>query len=327
MTTINPPTAAVREAARLCLPDWRVLVVGDRRTPPDWSLEGVQFLSLREQRGSGSRFAHACPTDHYGRKNVGYLAAMQAGATIIAETDDDNAPQPAFFSRTTAWVAGRLPAPAPWVNAYAYFTDELVWPRGFPLDAIRAGGRQRATAPARAARALCPVQQHLVHGEPDVDAVYRLLFDARPTFRGEPLLLPEGSFCPFNSQATVWWPSAFPLLYLPCTASFRTTDIWRSLVAQRCLHATGATVAFLPPSLVQERNEHNILDDLTAELPGYRHNSEIANWLRTLELTGNAVADVCTCYRLLVERGVLDRKELGLLRLWLDEVAVAAARA
>ena len=67
--------------------------------------------------------------------------------------------------------------------------------------------------------------------------------------RGPSLWLPPGTWCPFNSQTTWWWPEAYPLLYLPSHCSFRMTDIWRSFVAQRCLWELGHGLVFHAPEV------------------------------------------------------------------------------
>lgn len=75
---------------------WRFLVIGDTKSPAKFSLGGCDFLSVDDQLAWGQklnlRYARACPTRHYARKNVGYLEAIRGGARVIVETDDDNIP-------------------------------------------------------------------------------------------------------------------------------------------------------------------------------------------------------------------------------------------
>ena len=86
----------------------------------------------------------------------------------------------------------------------------------------------------------CPIQQGLADGNPDVDAIFRLVLPLPMNFgRKPPIALCRGAWCPFNSQNTSWWPAAYPLLYLPAYCSFRMTDIWRSFVAQRICWENG----------------------------------------------------------------------------------------
>lgn len=47
LTTIQYPTDAVKKLAML--PEWRVVVVADTKTPADWALENVHFLGLEQQ--------------------------------------------------------------------------------------------------------------------------------------------------------------------------------------------------------------------------------------------------------------------------------------
>ena len=148
-----------------------------------------------------------------------------------------------------------------WVNVYRYFTQAMLWPRGFPLEHVQEDLAPRASL--KTAEVDCPIQQGLVNENPDVDAIYRLVSSLPQSFAaGEPVALAPGSWCPFNSQNTAWWRDAFPLLYLPAYCSFRMTDIWRSFVAQRIAWANDWSVLFHAANVWQERNEHNLIANL-----------------------------------------------------------------
>ncbi len=176
------------------------------------------------------------------------------------------------------------------------------------------------------ARVESPIQQELANVAPDVDAAWRLThanepfhFDAnRPSVH-----LAPGAWCPFNSQATWWFPPAFPLMYLPSTCTFRMTDIWRSFVAQRCLWELGRGLTFHAPRVEQERNVHDLMKDFEDEVPGYLKNEQIARTLDALTLRprADAVADnLVRCYEALVGIGVLKPEELPLVKAWLDDL-------
>ena|SRR3989304_2874858 len=47
ITTINYPTKAIQKLA--LMKDWHIVIVGDKKTPKDWHLEGCDFLSVEEQ--------------------------------------------------------------------------------------------------------------------------------------------------------------------------------------------------------------------------------------------------------------------------------------
>src|SRR5262249_31382202 len=153
-------------------------------------------------------------------------------APFIIETDDDNWPLPGFWHTRNNDISVKCLDEAGWTNVYRYFTDAMIWPRGLPLTCI-----QRPVADINSLvdlQTMCPIQQGLVESNPDVDAIYRLVLPLPQTFRRSvQLALGAGSWCPFNSQNTTWWPQAYPLLYLPSHCSFRMMDIWRSFIAQR----------------------------------------------------------------------------------------------
>jgi hypothetical protein len=171
----------------------------------------------------------------------------------------------------------------------------------------------------------CPIQQGLVDGDPDVDAIYRLVLELPFQFMpGPSVALGPGAWCPFNSQNTSWWPEAYPLMYLPAYCSFRMTDIWRSFVAQRIASVNGWSVLFHEATVRQRRNPHDLLRDFRDEVPGYLANREICAALQALELApgGTRVAaNMRRSYELLVANGWADPRELPLLEAWLADVA------
>jgi len=322
VTTINQPTQALEAAVSGAVAaGWRSYVVGDRKSPPGFRLEGACYLDLAAQR-SAWPFARHCPENHYARKNVGYLQAIAGGASVLVETDDDNAPLPGFFSGRRRCRTARLVGKDDWVNAYAFFTDARVWPRGLPLDVVRAAppdviGSEESD---------CPIQQGLADGDPDVDAVYRLVSGAPVVFRAAPhLALAAGSACPFNSQNTTWWRDAFALLYLPAHCSFRMTDIWRAFVAQRIAWARGWRLLFHAATVRQDRNPHDSMKDFEEEIVGYRRNREFMAVLRGVPLAGDETVGsaLVRCYGALAAARFFPHEELALLDAWLADLAVA----
>ena len=51
VTTINAPTPTIEKLATL--KDWRVVVVGDTKTPKDWAYPGITYLSIEAQLAMG----------------------------------------------------------------------------------------------------------------------------------------------------------------------------------------------------------------------------------------------------------------------------------
>ena len=169
-----------------------------------------------------------------------------------------------------------------------------------------------------------PIQQGLVNGSPDVDAIWRLVLDRPFEFDERPseMLAPD-NWCPFNTQSTWWWPVAYPLLYIPSHCPFRMCDIWRSFVAQRCLWELGYGIAFHAPEVVQERNPHQLVRDFEDEIPGYKRNREFASVLRSLCLlpgVEGVSANLRVCYEALVAAELLPNMELPLVDAWIEDL-------
>ena len=328
ITTIQAPTPAVLAWQRqLAIVGGRLVVAGDQKGPAAFDLPECDFLSLAGQRASGFTLAELLPTGHYSRKNIGYLHAIRTGAECVYETDDDNAPLAHWRPRHSVVRAARVVPPAEsacpgWVNVYRFFSVERqIWPRGFPLEHLA----DMVPACERSIGDLfAPVQQGLVNGSPDVDAVWRLTQDRPFEFSpAAPVVLGPGQWCPFNTQSTWWWPVAFPLLYIPSFCSFRMCDIWKSLVAQRCLWALGAGIAFHAPEVLQDRNPHDYLRDFKDEVPGYLQNAKIAEYLSRLVLApgpARVAENMRACYAELVEQRVYPAAEMTLLDAWLADL-------
>jgi len=323
ITSINAPNEALesyaRESARH---EFKFVVIGDTKSPVDFALEGCDYYSIERQKGLDLSYVPLCPTCHYARKNIGYLLAARAGARIIRDTDDDNLPRADFWNAEKRRQLVPVVQGTGWLNVYRWFSGELIWPRGFPLDQVRVETPDFAALPVLEAD--CPIQQGLADENPDIDAIYRLLLPLPQSFRTDRrAALGANAWCPFNSQNTTWFRDAFPLLYLPAYCSFRMTDIWRSFVAQRIAWSNGWSVLFHEPTVWQERNAHNLMRDFEDEVPGYLHNTRIARELSALPIQAgieNIPSNMRLCYRRLCDLSLIDMKELPLLEAWLSDV-------
>ncbi len=319
LTTIQAPTPALAAIVERCHEEWGIVVVGDIGTPENWSYPAVEFLSVQRQKAMFGTFAETIPYRHYCRKNLGYLYAIKNGAKVIIDIDDDNIPYESFGRSLHRTVEGRLLSGAEWVNVYRHFIDKTrIWPRGLPLDEIET----RGILSEQLRSFHSPVQQFLADRDPDVDAIFRLTTTGEFFFRKDvsPVVLERECWSPFNSQNTVFFADAFPLLYLPCHTSFRMTDIWRSFVAQAALWQHDSRISFHAPTVEQKRNQHDLRDDLAQELIGYISNRKIA---RTLSATRPSIPTddsleetALTLWRSLELIGIVPPEENAVLREW-----------
>lgn len=323
ITTIQRPTSAVVQLMeKLNYFKCKLVVIGDKKGPDNYALPGSDFFSFEDQMKLKYKLAHLLPTNHYARKNIGYLIAIHGGAKSIYETDDDNTPSIEWKIRDLN-IRSQKTEVCNWMNVYRFFSDELIWPRGFPLDMV---ARIEPYITEGDYEGDAPIQQGLANISPDVDAVWRLIMDHEVQFtQRESIWLPPNTLCPFNSQSTWWWPVVFPLLYLPSYCSFRMTDIWRSFVAQRCLWELGYGVVFHAPEVFQKRNYHNLMKDFEDEMEGYVNNKKIGTVLSKLSLKSgkdNIRENMCRCYESLISEGFFPKYELTLVKAWLEDLGI-----
>jgi hypothetical protein len=322
ITSISSPNNVLKTYAKLCKKsNIHFIVIGDIKSPENFELDGCDFWNIDRQKNLKNSFVDLVPYRHYARKNIGYLIAIQNGADIIIETDDDNLPYTNFLNFFPKQLSAQsIFSKNQWLNIYAYFSEERIWPRGFSLEHIHNG---KIGEVQNEKIFNCPIQQGLADENPDVDAMYRLSYPLPINFKPDlKYVLDKNTWCPFNSQNTVWYKEAFMLMYLPAYCSFRMTDIWRSFVAQRIAWENNWNILFYSPTVWQERNEHNLLKDFEEEIPGYLNNHKIVNELQNLELKSgeaNIPDNLLKCYDKLISMQLVDGKELNLLKEWIKQ--------
>ena len=279
ITTINEPTIAIKEYIALSKKyGFKVLIVGDVITPNTYQNLDCHFLSMEDQLIMESELGMSFPQRHYSRKNFGYTYAIKNGAGHIFDTDDDNIPYGDLIEYISGEANLQSYEQAGHINAYKFFVPQNIWPRGFPLrEILKSENAENPLKNSNSSVVKDAVVQFMADGEPDVDAIYRLIDNKKVYFPHDSrsLLLSRDQFCPFNSQATLFPAKAFPLLYLPFTAPFRMTDIWRSFVYQIMRDTFNCDLIFSGAAVWQDRNEHDFLADFKDEILGYLHNEEI----------------------------------------------------
>jgi hypothetical protein len=269
-----------------------LVIIGDKKTP-EWDKQKlpsyVHYFSVEDQVKKWPTLANLLPFNHYARKNLAYLWAMENGVSILLDTDDDNSSEKDVFvvSEQNYRV---IESDVEWVNVYAYFEGKGIWPRGLPLDEA-----MKPIFPAAEMHGEFEWScfQSIVDGDPDLDAIGRMLYPESHFFAEKsPLLLSKMNFCPTNSQATLWKVPLLPLLYLPVTSSFRMTDIWRGIILSGFARESGLNIAFGKLGFDQDRNVHSLLADFTDEIPGHLNNRLIKKlsddvWKTTTNLVSN----------------------------------------
>ncbi|WKN44452.1 STELLO glycosyltransferase family protein [Tunicatimonas pelagia] len=314
ITTINPKTPAVESFERK--EGWSVLLIGDTKSQEIENSNNLTFLNVETQKSLPYTLIRKCPHNHYTRKNIGYLYALQKGAELIYDTDDDNLPYEDWgfpnFNVEISTLSG-----SKFCNIYSYYTDEKVWPRGFPLELINSAVNFTETKEQQAVG----VWQGLADLDPDVDAIHRLIFGKTIRFEAnEPIVLDKGVYCPFNSQNTLWQREMVPYAYLPATVTFRFTDILRGYIAQRCLWEHGKKLGFTKATVYQERNEHDLLKDFESEIPCYLEIGKLVQILDGLVLSNDFDNNLMIIYQALIKEGIVPEAELPILKAWINDI-------
>lgn len=196
-----------------------------------------------------------------------------------------------------------------------------IWPRGLPLDYV---SNNKIKLSNKKFEREFFLQQGVCEGNPDVDAIYRLLNkNINIKFKNNFKVNLSNSCSPFNSQNTIWFKKIFPLLYLPVTCSMRSTDIVRSLICLKILKNDKKNILFYGTTMYQKRNYHNLENDFKDEIYIYLNSKKILDALKNLNLKKghkNYLENLLICYKALIKKGLFDIKEIKYLNAWIFDV-------
>ena len=211
-------------------------------------------------------------------------------------------------------------------NPYPHFGQASLWPRGYPLELV---GQEASYNYRFCSLHQASIRQALASGDPDVDAVFRLtrrhkndngklMFDAT----APPIVIPRGTFVPFNSQNTLYTSGAFWALVLPTTVSDRSCDIYRSYWAQALLWLVGGHLGFYPPNVMHVRNKHSSLMDLADETQMYHDTGRLLRFLHSWKCDRLFLFDCMT--KLAEDMAIskfLQRRDVDVVNAWVADLA------
>jgi len=325
ITSIFHPTKAVVEFSQK--KDCQLIVVGDKKTPVDWQCDFVDFISISQQESMNFELARVLPYNHYCRKMLGYLKAIQNGAEWIYDTDDDNIPKVkhnggALDFPTSEGRFNCIPEEEGFINIYQLYTQQKIWPRGLPLSLINTDFQLEKKIELKHCE--IGIWQGLADEDPDVDAIYRLTSDKPCYFdEREPIVLGKGTVSPFNTQNTLIRKDLFTLMYLPTYVTFRFTDILRGLVAQPIMWLYNYQLGFTNATVIQKRNPHNYMEDFDSEIPMYRQCEKV---IEKVSIAVSAFKSIETnlyaAYEALLNENIVCEKEMLTLESWLKDMQV-----
>jgi len=162
-------------------------------------------------------------------------------------------------------------------------------------------------------------------GNPDVDAIYRLINDKIDIkFKDNYKFSLGKAFSPINSQNTIWSKKVFSLMYLPVTCTMRATDIWRGIIALNIIQNDNLGVLIFGTTMKQNRNIHNLKKDLIEEIPLFKDVQNAFLILKKLKLKKgqeNYSKNLIKSYKALIEIKVFDKQELKYLTAWIRDIS------
>ena len=166
----------------------------------------------------------------------------------------------------------------------------------------------------------------MCEGNPDVDAIYRLINDKIDIrFKNNYKFSLGKAFSPINSQNTIWSKKIFPLMYLPVTCTMRATDIWRGIIALNIILNDNLGVLIFGTTMKQNRNIHNLKNDFNVRRYHFlkmfiMHIFLILKKLKLKKGSENYSKNLLKSYEALIENKIFDRLELKYLNAWIEDI-------
>jgi hypothetical protein len=313
-TTINVPgclTGYVENAARHgYADDLTVIVVGDRKTPPETGNYladlgrlhpgRITYMDVPGQQAFLRKWPAFDLVTRYNciqRRNVGYLQAALQGAEVVISVDDDNFfTEDDFFAHHlavgTEVTVPVVSHPSGWWNICERLATDpprKFYHRGYPkskMDWVPGQG----VVETKTVKVM--VNAGLWLKNPDVDATANIeepinVVGMNDIAGDRRCALEKGTWCPFNSQNTAFDMQVLPAMYLVTMLDWvrgyrigRLDDIWMAYFFRALGDPLGHHVLYGPPLVTQDRNPHDFVKDLAEELPGYILTEKLVRYLR-----------------------------------------------
>jgi hypothetical protein len=269
-TTIFPPSEATRKFAQM--EGWTLFVAGDKKTPHEeyLKLDGVQYLTPEYQETTYPELSELIGWNCIQRRNLAYVEAYKQGATVIASVDDDNIPlenwgKTLLLDKETP-ASQYTPLNYPVFDPLSVTPYKHLWHRGYPFAYVN-GKNDRAY---ETGSIIPDIQADFWNGDPDVDAICRIEHRPECNFTNTNFPFFSNTISPFNSQNTFFTRKSikdfnvFPFVG-------RMDDIWGSYYCQ----SQGHKVVYSFPTVYQQRNDHDLIQDFSREVTGYENAHKI----------------------------------------------------
>jgi hypothetical protein len=336
LTTINTPKVLeLYRAKDDRLVQWRgpveptkFFVAADERTPQEAyqlcaDISDCEIYSPDRQRELGYECSALIPFNSIQRRNIALLEAVKWGADLIVNIDDDNACLGDYFYETrinlmNSFSGIEASSQTGWFDPGALLVPQTKH-RGFPI-AIKADTVYQPVTQAKVG-----VAAGLCLGDPDIDAVTRIatapiIHSVSQLGEAGVVTDPRETKTVFNSQNTSFIRQLAPAMFMMPFCG-RYDDIYASLICQRIMREHGLHVHFGKPFVWQQRNQHNLLNDLRIEIDGMERIEKFADFLNACIMPSTSdIENLRWIYRALGEPGMLPPEASVAALAFLDDI-------
>ena len=334
-TTVNPPKIYLKYLLRIPEP-WKIVVIGDKKTNnTKWNIfknsKKLIYLSVKNQMKLCYNTTKFIPFNSYSRKNIGYLYAIQHGAKVIYDTDDDIYLFNKFFldkfdEKYTYYAENNNSI---MINPYSFYGKPTMWPRGFRLKDIEKSVETKFYRFFSYRTELNHlIYQGVLNMEPDVDSIYRhtrIIKNYRTKeiffFSGYLMYLP-GNFIPINSKNTRFKYDVFPCLPLPKSIPRRIVDIWRGYIIQRYSWIYNSTLIYHNAGGDNMRNSKNENLNFINDKDLY---FKLDNLLEALNIDvapniNHPIEFLFNLIEILIDKGILLKEDLDIYKAFIEDL-------
>lgn len=269
-TTINPATKALKKYAQK--EGWTLIVAGDIKTPQNSYFDlDLIYLTPEYQKRKYPVLSDLIGWNTIERRNFAILEALNRYADLIALVDDDNIP---YFCWGDDIKIGKEIEIPEYTSSLLPVFDPLsvtdysnLWHRGFPIELL-----SEREYNYKLKTIIPDIQADFWNGQPDIDAVCRMNNpNLDVAFYLDYFPFTTNLISPFNSQNTVISREVAKDGYFLFPFIGRMSDIWIAYY----ITAKGYKVIYDEPTVYQERNPHNLVEDLKQEMLGYEKTLEL----------------------------------------------------
>lgn len=270
-TTINPPTKALKLFAKdkRC----KVIVALDKKSKK-FNLKNTIVLSTKYQEKKWPKLSKLVGWNCIQRRNFAILEAYERGAEVIALIDDDNIPYSNWFKNifiNKDLKCSEIKSNKPIFDPVGYTNHSNLWHRGMPLEYVNG----RNYSKLKKVKINADVQANFWNGDPDIDAVCRMIFKPECNFKKKVFPFFTKKISIFNSQNTLISRKVVKDYFLYPHIG-RMDDIWASFYVT----SKNYKVVYNEPTVYQQRNVHNLIKDFKDEYIGYVNSSNLVEKLK-----------------------------------------------